>query len=87
MTAVFAAVLTVGLVVLVVWFLLVAGDRGATPQTEQAIVLGMTVAVAFGMAGMSASFAGWNALASSAVAVIAAVAGVGYVSWLRGGRM
>lgn len=73
----YAVSLVVGMLALIVWALRQSARRG--DSGTQADSWGSRViagAVAFGMGGMSASFAGWNPWAAAGAAVVAAVVGV-----------
>jgi hypothetical protein len=73
----YAVSLVVGMLSLIVWALRQSvrrGDSGTQGDSWGPRVI--AGAVAFGMGGMSASFAGWNPWVAAGAAVVAAVAGV-----------
>lgn len=90
MTTVFAVVLAIGLVLLVAWIVLVAvanmveGAGRYDPERGVGAPGRVIVAylVGFGMAGMSAAYAGWADLAAIVAAVVGGLALAGLAVWL-----
>ncbi|MFQ5968467.1 MAG: hypothetical protein ACE5MI_12795 [Acidimicrobiia bacterium] len=82
MTVVFAAALAAGFILLVVWTVLRGVGDGCGSLMERLppfIAAGM----AFGLAGLSASYAGTSVLVSIAAAVAGALAALGWVIGTR----
>ena len=90
MTAVFAGVLVIGLLLLVAWIILTAvsgmvdGAARFDPDRWAGRASRVIVAylVGFGMAGMSAAFGGWEDLAAIAAAGVGGLALAGVSVWL-----
>lgn len=91
MTTLFAAALAVGGIGIIAWIVVTAassteeGTTRADPEgrwgrTARVLVAGV---FGFGMAGLSATYAGWD-VAASAVAALAGGAGLAWVSVLLG---
>lgn len=79
----YGAVLVAGLIDLVAYVWVAGNDRSAGGPFARVMMLFAGAAIGFGMAGLSASFAGWNTVAHVGAALGAAFAGAGYVHWVR----
>ena len=93
MTPVYATVLLIGIILLIGWTIAtavggnVAGWSGVDPERRFGRIGRYVVAgcVGFGMAGMSATFAGWPAALAFGGAIAGAV-GLAVVAWYFGPR-
>jgi hypothetical protein len=83
MTAAYAVSLAVGAILLAGWVTYRGLSRSAAPRGSSAVSMIAAGFVAFGLAGMSAKFAGWPAPAHGTAAVVAAAGAVAYTRWTR----
>lgn len=74
---VFALSLIIGMVALIVWAMLAAGQR-LRPDRSAGGSRAIAAAVAFGMGGLSAAYAGWNLWLATLAAVVAAALAAWY---------
>jgi hypothetical protein len=77
MTWLYGGALVLGMLALIAWALLQSSSGGDTTATSDKLVPQLIAgAVAFGMGGMSASYAGWNPWAAAGASLTAAALGV-----------